>query len=144
MSIKIFYDDVGYSLRGLRKAQKLIKKVIGNENRIPGDLNFIVTSDKTIKQINTEFLKHNYFTDVITFDNNDGNVINGEVYISIDTVSRNAFEYNVSLNDELLRVMVHGVLHLCGYNDSSKGEKKKMREMENRWLDEFDSKSNDI
>lgn len=137
MSIRIFYDDVGYRLRGWRKAAKLFRKVIREENRIPGDLNFIIAGDEYIRSINIEFLKHNYYTDVITFDNSSGNLTSGEIYISIDTVRNNASDYKVNLNDELLRVMIHGVLHLCGYNDATVDERAGMRKLEDRWLEEF-------
>lgn len=134
MKIRIFYDDIGYRFNGWRNAVQLFKKVIGSEKRIPGDLNFILTTDQSLKKINLEFLKHNYFTDVITFNSNEGNVISGEVYISLETVKLNASDYNTNLNNELLRVMIHGVLHLCGYNDTTAKEKKFMRQMEDRWL----------
>jgi rRNA maturation RNase YbeY len=137
LSIRIFYDDVGYRLRGWRKAAKLFRKVIREENRIPGDLNFIIAGDEYIRSINIEFLKHNYYTDVITFDNSSGNLTSGEIYISIDTVRNNASDYKVNLNDELLRVMIHGVLHLCGYNDATVDERAGMRKLEDRWLEEF-------
>jgi rRNA maturation RNase YbeY len=137
LSIRIFYDDVGYRLRGWRKAAKLFRKVIREENRIPGDLNFIIAGDEYIRSINIEFLKHNYYTDVITFDNSSGNLTSGEIYISIDTVRNNASDYKVNLNNELLRVMIHGVLHLCGYNDATVDERAGMRKLEDRWLEEF-------
>lgn len=138
MKIRIFYDNVDFRLHGWRKAVKLFIKVIGNENKIPGDLNFIITDDKSIKKINIEFLKHNYFTDVITFDNNCENVISGEIYISIDTVKKNSLNYGISLRNEMLRVMIHGLMHLCGYTDDSVKEKNYMRGLEDVWLSEYE------
>lgn len=137
MSIKIFYDEVDFRLQGWRKAVRLFKKVIGNENRIPGDLNFIITSDNELRKINIEFLKHNYFTDVIAFDNRRDNIISGEIYISIDTVTTNSHNYNVSLNEEVLRVMIHGLLHICGYVDDTEKKRNVMRKMEDSWLFDF-------
>lgn len=137
MSIKIFYDEVDFRLKGWRKAVRLFKKVIGNENRIPGDLNFIITSDNELRKINIEFLKHNYFTDVIAFDNSRDNIISGEIYISIDTVTTNSHNYNVSLNKEVLRAMIHGLLHICGYDDDTEKKRNVMRKMEDSWLYDF-------
>ena len=108
-----------------------------DEEMIPGDLNFIMTNDEGILEINREFLKHNNFTDVIAFGYGEEKLVTGEIYISLDTVKRNADNYKVSFRSEILRVMIHGTLHLCGYRDKSEDEKKKMRRKENHWLKNF-------
>ncbi len=136
MSIRIFYDETGFRFKGWRKAVKLFNKIIENEKKVPGDLNLIVTTDSILLDINIKFLKHRYHTDVITFNYNNDNVINGEIYISIDTVRANSVNYNVSLNDEVLRVFIHGVLHLLGYDDKTGLQKSRMKELENFWLSE--------
>jgi rRNA maturation RNase YbeY len=114
-----------------------MEKVIWKVGRISGDLIFIFTDDETLRKINVDFLNHNYFTDVITFNFNNDNVINGEIYISIERVKENAVNYNVSLRNEILRVMIHGVLHLLGFDDKSKVERGRMRSREDLFIDNF-------
>lgn len=117
----------------------MIEKVIKSEKRTLGDLNFIISNDQYILEINREFLKHNYFTDVIAFGGTSKGIVSGEIYISKDTVKRNANNYNVSLKEEVLRVMIHGVLHLIGYEDRDAGEKDIMHRKEDKWVKVFNS-----
>ena len=126
MSIKIFYDEVKFRLRRSREIKRFLQKVIRDEKKIPGDLNFIFTSDNKLLEINREFLKHDYFTDVIAFENNRDDLINGEIYISVDAVRRNSQIYSMKAENEFVRVMIHGVLHLCGYSDKSERLRKIM------------------
>jgi rRNA maturation RNase YbeY len=134
LSIRIYYDETNFRFRGWKKTVKIIQEVIAKEEKISGDLNFIITNDKNLREINVEFLEHDYNTDVISFNYSNGNSINGEVYVSLDRVKENSLNYNVSLKNELFRVIIHGVLHLLGYNDSSEEERSEMRKLEDYWM----------
>jgi probable rRNA maturation factor len=134
LNILIFYDDISYRSGSGKKIKKLIESIVTSEKFVPGEINIIITSDKNLIKINRQFLKHNYYTDVISFSYNHENIINGEVYLSLDTIKKNAINYNVSLNRELLRVIIHGILHLCGYEDDTAKKKKIMREKEDIWI----------
>jgi rRNA maturation RNase YbeY len=137
LNIRIFYDGVGFRLRGWKRIKKLIDKVISEEGKISGDLNFILTDDITLREMNVKYLKHNYFTDVISFELGADRIIDGEVYISLDRVKINAKNYKVSYGNELLRVIIHGTLHLCGYDDKTDNERERMRKLEDFWIERF-------
>ena len=130
MSIRIYYDQINFRIRKAREIKRFLDKVIRDENKNPGDLVFILADDETVLKINSEFLKHDYYTDVIAFDKSEGGLVSGEVFISIDTVRVNAREYSCRLQEEVVRVMIHGVLHLCGYRDGSIEERRKMFEVQ--------------
>jgi rRNA maturation RNase YbeY len=135
----LFYDGVQYRLRSWGRIKKLIDKVISEEGRVSGDLNFILTNDNILKEMNVRYLKHNYLTDVISFGWGEGNIVEGEIYISVDTVKRNAQNYKVSYGSEMLRVIIHGTLHLLGYDDKTLAEKREMRKMEDIWIERYNT-----
>lgn len=135
LSINYFYDRTRFRLKNEERLKYFIKKVITIKQRKTGNLSFIFTSDKSLLKINQEFLGHDYFTDVISFDYGDNDIINGEVYISIDRVKKNSRKFETDLNIELTRVMLHGVLHLCGMNDIDPDERMQMRMEEEKFLE---------
>lgn len=134
MSIKIFYDNTSYKYKGWKKLKELLIHVLDEAGKKPGDLNIIITSDASLRAINVQFLEHDYYTDVITFNYNSADIVNGEIYISADTVRINSQNYNVSFNNEMTRVIIHGVLHLLGNDDKTDDERASMRSLEDKWL----------
>lgn len=137
MKIRIYYENVNFRLRKSGSIKEFLEKVIRKENKIPCDLNFIFTDDENLIEISRKYLGHDYFTDVVAFDYSEGKTIKGEIYISIDTVRANAKYFGLRVNEEVLRVMIHGILHLCGYDDKEKGEKEKMLERQEMKVREF-------
>ncbi len=112
----------------------LVEKVLKSNKIKNAGINIVYVSDENILDINKKFLKHNYVTDVITFDLDEEKKLIGEIYISADTAERQAKDYKVSLKNELKRLAVHGALHLAGYDDSTDKERAKMTELENKFL----------
>jgi rRNA maturation RNase YbeY len=137
LSIKIYYDKLKFRIHKTGEIKKFLEKVISEERKTTGDLKFIFTNDETELDINRKFLGHDYYTDIISFDYCDGNVVDGEIYISIDALKRNASKYNVSTYEEVVRVMIHGILHLCGYRDDDKQRKDNMFGRQEKLLTEF-------
>jgi probable rRNA maturation factor len=114
-----------------------ISNVIQSESKTEGEINYIFCNDEYLLQINQEHLQHDYYTDIISFDYTIGNEISGDMFISIDRVIDNAKEFNVSFEEELKRVLVHGVLHYCGYSDKSEADILLMRSKEDEKLAMF-------
>lgn len=114
--------------------ERWIKAVAKSEGFRLGQLNYIFCDDKRILKVNLEFLRHDYYTDIITFDYTSAGYINGDLYISLDTVKSNSEIQSVAYRSELLRVIIHGVLHLCGINDKGPGEREIMEAHEDRAL----------
>ena len=137
MSIRFFTDGVSFQPENKRKISHWLKQVVAKEGKKTGHLLYVFVSNEIILDINKKYLQHDDDTDIITFDDSAGDTISGEMYISIDTVQSNAIYYQVDFHNELLRVMLHGVLHLCGYGDKTTDEQQKMRSMEDRYLNEY-------
>ena len=114
--------------------KRWIKAVAEKTKKIPGNLSYVFMSDEELLKLNVQFLKHNTYTDIITFDYSDGKTISGEIFISVDRVRENANKMNVDFDDELKRVIIHGVLHLCGYKDKTKSDAEIMRKEEDQGL----------
>ena len=139
MKIRIYYDNIKYRIRRTGELKKFLEKVIKGENFIPGDLIFILTGEESMLEINRKFLNHDYHTDVISFKWSEDKIIDGEVYLGFETICRNASLYGTGIREELIRVMIHGTLHLCGYKDSNIREKEVMRREEDKWLKKAES-----
>ena len=129
-----FNFETEYSLQKQNELSKWITDLILKEGLKEGDINYIFCNDDYLLEKNVKYLKHNELTDIITFDYSIGKLLSGDIFISIERVKDNAISYNVEVKDELQRVMVHGVLHLCGYKDKSKEEKSLMRDKEDYYL----------
>ena len=132
----ITYNAEGVKLPkiGKRDTTRWIKAVAATHNRKVGEIGYMFVDDEKILEVNNEYLGHDYYTDIITFDYCEGNVLNGDIVISPDTVRTNAEKFGKTYEDELFRVIIHGVLHLCGINDKGPGEREIMEENENKAL----------
>ena len=111
-----------------------LSNVVKTELKELGDISIIFVSDQYLLEMNQKYLNHDYFTDIITFDYCEHNIISGDLFISVDRVKENADSFNVDELTEIHRVMIHGVLHLCGYQDKTEEEEKNMRLLENKYL----------
>ncbi len=133
--IRFFTEGIEFTLSNKALRKNWIKSIIQQEHYKSGDINYIFCSDEYLLEINRNFLNHNTYTDIITFDQSESELeIAGDIYISIDRIRSNSEKLNTSFNDELDRVMIHGILHLCGFGDKSPEEKKIMRKKEDACL----------
>jgi len=132
--ISYFAQDTGFKFKGKLVNNRWLKIFSESESRKLGNINIIFCSDPYILDINKKYLKHNYYTDIITFDYCEGPVLSGDLFISVDTVLANSETYNTDFSDELNRVIIHGVLHLAGYDDETDEQKAVMRDKEDYYL----------
>lgn len=135
--IRFYQKETKFNLQYKAIVKKWIKGVVEASGKRVGDINIIFCDDESLLEINKQFLNHNYYTDIITFDYCEGVTISGELYISVDTVEANAKEYDVSFRDEMHRVIIHGILHLIGFDDHSEQQTAQMREQEDLALDQL-------
>ncbi|WP_375241547.1 rRNA maturation RNase YbeY [Lacinutrix sp.] len=132
-----FNYENNFNLTNEIKLSKWLSSVILTENCIEGEINYVFCDDEYLHKINVEFLNHDTFTDIISFDYSTGKTLQGDIYISTERVEDNANDYKVQFYEELQRVMVHGILHYCGYKDKTPEDAKLMRAKEEFYLKTF-------
>lgn len=132
--IRYYYQDTDFVFKPKLITKQWLKTVAGSEMKKLGDISIIFSSDNYILDINIKYLQHDYFTDIITFDYCVGNVISGDLFISVDSVRENSMYFKTKFEDELDRVIVHGLLHLIGYDDHTDEQQELMRRKENYYL----------
>lgn len=132
--ISYYFEDTDFVYKKKTITNKWLRLVAGSEIRRIGDISIIFCSDNYILDINQKYLQHDYFTDIITFDYCDGDKLSGDLFISVDSVRENSIEFGTTFEEELNRVIVHGVLHLIGYDDHTDDDIAMMRKKENYYL----------
>jgi rRNA maturation RNase YbeY len=132
-----FYSENNFELKQEDQFQTWLKAVIASEEKKTGEISFIFCDDEYLLHINREYLDHDTYTDIISFDNSVGKILNGDIFISTERVEENAGNFGVSFDEELKRVMAHGVLHFCGYKDKTDSESQIMRSKEGEKMKMF-------
>jgi len=136
--IHFFIHKVKYVVKNKKRLIQGIEKIVKENKKIASEINFIITNDKTLHNINLKYLNTDTYTDIITFTlSEEDEIISGDVYISIERVKENAGIYNISTEEELSRILIHGVLHLLGYDDRTLKEKREMNRLENKFLEKY-------
>lgn len=135
----ISYQTDGVKMPAIKRrdTSTWIKAVAANHNKKIGEIAYIFCSDEKILEVNREYLQHDYYTDIITFDYCENNLLNGDIFISLDTIKTNAEQFGTNYETELHRVIIHGILHLCGIDDKAPGARQVMEEAENRALSQL-------
>jgi probable rRNA maturation factor len=130
--MSIFYHNEDVKVPKLKKriTSEWIKRVVQEQEKKVGDISIIFCSDDYLLDVNRKYLEHDYFTDIITFDYVEGDLVSGDIFISVDRVKENSETFNTSFEKELNRIMIHGILHLLGFKDKDADDKKRMTEME--------------
>ncbi|TWP24889.1 rRNA maturation RNase YbeY [Apibacter muscae] len=129
-----YFSNNNFKLKNKQKIRNWLNKAILMENHVVGNINYIFCSDEQLLEINIKYLDHDYYTDIITFDYKENNRVSGDLYLSTDRIIDNAKLNNISFDEEIIRVLIHGILHIIGYNDKSPNESKLMREKENFYI----------
>ncbi|MEO5947660.1 MAG: rRNA maturation RNase YbeY [Chitinophagaceae bacterium] len=137
--VYFFSQGVKLTLQSRTRLKGFIESIFNKEGKRLSSINYIFCTDKALLEINKQFLKHDFYTDIITFDLSESAEITAEIYISVDRVRDNAKNLGVSFKSELLRVIFHGALHLSGYKDKTKLEKADMSEKEDHYLNKYDN-----
>jgi rRNA maturation RNase YbeY len=133
--IRYYNDSIAYRLRDKRRIARWVEAIARAEGYTAGDINYIFCSSEVHRKMNIDFVGHDYFTDIITFDYTEGDLISGDLFISLDTVKTNAEKFGTPYEEELHRVIIHGILHLCGIDDKGPGEREVMEQNENDALE---------
>ena len=137
-----FNYELDFEIKNESQYSEWISAVIVSENKIEGEINYIFCNDDYLLELNQKHLNHDTLTDIISFDYSIGNEIHGDIYISLDRVLENAEEFEVTFLEELNRVMIHGILHYCGYKDKTESDEQVMRSKEDEKLEMFHVKHN--
>lgn len=137
MSINFFNEDVSGPKLKKRKLLNWIKNVILSEGKKVGEISFIFCSDNYLLEVNRKYLDHDYYTDIITFDYVEDSVIQGDIFVSVDRVRENSLTFSTSFENEIHRILIHGILHLLGYKDKLKKDKHLMTTKEDFYLNEL-------
>ena len=132
--------ETKYDLKNKLKVKSWVKTVLETEGKKTGDITYVFCSDEYLLSMNEKYLKHDTLTDIITFDYSEKDILSGDIFISIERIKENAVSFNTTFNQEIGRVMAHGVLHLAGYKDKNPEDKKVMRSKEDLYLDSFPNK----
>lgn len=135
--IQYIAEEVKLPVIEKMKVNRWIKEIANDYSKKVGDIAYIFCSDEKILEVNNQYLQHDYYTDIITFDYTEGNIISGDIFISVDTVRSNAEEFKVSYETELLRIIIHGILHLCGHDDKTPELRIEMSKKENLALEKY-------
>jgi probable rRNA maturation factor len=139
-NISFHSEGVNTKTPSKRLLKAWIKEFVSNHGKKVGELAFVFCSDEKILEVNQNFLQHDYYTDIITFDYCEGEIVSGDIFISVERVAENATSHNIEYNTELTRVLAHGVLHLIGFQDKSPKKKKEMTENEDLCISLFFTK----
>ncbi len=133
-TVSFVSNETTFKLKQASKHRIWVERIILANHKFPSQIQYIFSTDDFLANLNKEYLKHSTLTDIITFNYNSGHYISGDIFISIDRVKENSQKFNVDFYSELQRVMIHGILHLLGYNDKTEAEKKKIRKKEDECL----------